>query len=140
LSNPALKPSKDNILSAVNHFREMLRIRKSSKLFRLETAQDINERVRYYNVGPNGKAGLIVMSISDMTAVDLDTKYEQIVVVVNANDEAQSFGANDFKSKAMQLHPVLVESVDPVVKTSTFNAATGTFNVPARTTAVFVLK
>jgi pullulanase/glycogen debranching enzyme len=140
LSNPALKPSKDNILSAVNHFREMLRIRKSSKLFRLESADDINQRLRYYNPGPDAKAGLLVMTISDMVGVDLDSKYEQIVVVVNANDEAQSFAANDFKGKKMQLHPVLVESVDPVVKTSTFNTATGTFNVPARTTAVFVMK
>ena len=36
------------------------------------------------------------------------------------------------------LHPVQANGVDPVVKTATFNPATGTFTVPGRTTAVFV--
>jgi len=36
------------------------------------------------------------------------------------------------------LHPVQAMSADPVVGTAAFEAATGTFTVPARTTAVFV--
>ena len=36
------------------------------------------------------------------------------------------------------LHPVLAASADPVVQTSSFDAGTGMFSVPARTTAVFV--
>jgi hypothetical protein len=36
----------------------------------------------------------------------------------------------------MALHPVLANSVDPVVRTASF--AGGTFTVPPRTVAVFV--
>jgi hypothetical protein len=36
------------------------------------------------------------------------------------------------------LHPIQAISGDPVVRTSKFQWATGTFTVPARTTAVFV--
>ena len=38
LANPDIVPTKDDILAANAHMREMLQIRKSSKLFRLETA------------------------------------------------------------------------------------------------------
>jgi hypothetical protein len=36
-----------------------------------------------------------------------------------------------------ELHPVQINSADPVVKVSSFDA--GTFTVPAMTTAVFVV-
>jgi len=36
------------------------------------------------------------------------------------------------------LHPVQAGSEDPIVATSTYDTATGTFTVPPRTTAVFV--
>jgi hypothetical protein len=38
----------------------------------------------------------------------------------------------------MTLHPVQQESVDEIVQTASF--AAGTFNVPAYTTAVFVME
>jgi hypothetical protein len=36
------------------------------------------------------------------------------------------------------LHPVLKQSADPVLRTASFDRATGTFTVPARSVAVFV--
>jgi hypothetical protein len=80
------------------------------------------------------------MSLSDYTAVDLDRDHEFIVVLVNANDENQTFTQTDLTGFNLELHPVQANSVDPVVKTSTFDVATGTFEVPGRTTAVFVVK
>ncbi|MBN1563176.1 MAG: pullulanase-type alpha-1,6-glucosidase, partial [Anaerolineae bacterium] len=41
LANPDIVPGQADILLTVNHAQEMLQIRKSSKLFRLETAADI---------------------------------------------------------------------------------------------------
>ena len=41
---------------------------------------------------------------------------------------------------AVMLHPVQGASVDPVVKTATYDAGNGKFTVPARTTAVWVEK
>jgi len=60
------------------------------------------------------------------------------VALFNANDVAQTFQAPDFQGHLLSLHPVQVSSQDPVVRTATFNAGSGAFVVPARTTAVFV--
>ncbi len=149
LANPALKPSETNIIAATAYFQEMLRIRKSSPLFRLGNADDINQRVHFLNAGPDQVEGLIVMSIMDgmpndatrpaqMRLQDLDPFYDQIVVVFNANDEAQTFQNDDASETRFRLHPYQVGSNDPVVRTAKYDAATNTFTVPPRTTAVFV--
>jgi hypothetical protein len=43
-------------------------------------------------------------------------------------------------NKDYKLHPILKDSKDVVVKSSSYNGAAGTFTVPPRTTAVFVEK
>jgi hypothetical protein len=78
------------------------------------------------------------MSLSDSIDPDLDRDHESIVVLVNANDEAQTFTAEEFAGKKLVLHRVQRGSVDPVVKTSQFDPSTGSFSIPARTTAVYV--
>src|SRR5688572_27601141 len=137
LANPALRPAPSNIRDAVVSFRESLAIRKSSKLFRLRTASDVNARVRFYNTGPNQLRGLIVMGLRD-TDGGVDRAHKVVVALFNANDVAQMFQAPDFQGHLLLLHPVQVSSQDPVVRTATFNAGSGAFVVPARTTAVFV--
>ncbi len=82
--------------------------------------------------------GLIVMTLSDGMEPDLDRHLRAIVVLINANDEAQSFTAQVLAGKKLILHRVQRTSVDPVVRRSRFNRTSGTFTIPARTTAVFV--
>ncbi|NDJ77283.1 MAG: pullulanase-type alpha-1,6-glucosidase, partial [Chloroflexi bacterium] len=139
LADPALAPEPDDILLTVNHTQEMLSIRSSSRLFRLETAADIQERVVFHNTGPDQIPALIVMSISDMTDVDLDPNTEFIVVLFNAGDEDITFTQPDLIDLALELHPIQISSYDTVVQTAAFDAESGTFSIPARTTAVFVL-
>ena len=140
LGNPALKPTKSHILQAVNHFQEMLRIRKSSRLFRLQTAEQVKQQVQYLNTGPDQIPGMLVMSISEAPGTNFDPAFKQVVVVFNANDEAQTFSADALKGLDLRLHPVQVNGSDPVVKTSAYNSTAGSFTVPARTTAVFVVQ
>lgn len=139
LANPDLAPGHDDIVKTVMHTQEMLQIRKSSKLFRLETADQIMERVLFHNTGPDQIPGLIVMSISDITADDLDPEHELIVVLFNATDEDVSFTQGELGGLGLVLHPVQQASYDPVVQMASFDSLSGTFSVPARTTAVFVL-
>ena len=136
LDNPTLKPEQNDIESAVVHIREMLQIRRSSKLFRLETGPAIQERVKFHNTGSDQIPGLIVMSISDEAQPDLDPLYEGLVVLFNATDEAQTITIDDLAGRQLSLHPVQANSDDDVVKTATFVG--DTFTVPGRTTAVFV--
>lgn len=139
LANPSLKPTKEDILKSVHHLQEVLKIRKSSRLFRLETASDIRSRVQFHNTGSNQIDGLIVMSISDNRPQDLDPEYEKIVVIFNASKFAQRWRMPELKDSTVNLHPVQADSYDEIVRTAVFSNDTGDFHVPARTTAVFVV-
>jgi pullulanase-type alpha-1,6-glucosidase len=138
LADPALQPAPANILQMSEMFRELLEIRYSTELFRLETADEVQARVQFLNTGPNQLPGLIVMQLSDEVGADLDRRFENVVVLVNANDEAQTFTAPSLAYQRMVLHPVQRSSSDAVVRTATFDLVTGAFTIPARTTAVFV--
>jgi hypothetical protein len=138
LADPALAPVPADIAASVAHLQEILEIRGSSPLFSLETATEVQNRLAFYNTGPAQTQGLIVMSLSDEVGADLDPGRHEIVVLFNATDDLQSFAIPGAADKPFWLHPVQRFSADPVVRSSGFEEATGTFSVPARTTAVFV--
>ncbi len=138
LGNPDLAVSSQDILAAVSHFQEVLRIRKSSPLFRLQTAEQVIERVRFHNTGPDQAPGLIVMSISDTTGADLDPDLDGLVVLFNAAPEQVTFSSEEFAGVAHRLHPVQAASHDTVVQAAAFDPGSGTFRIPGRTTAVFL--
>jgi pullulanase-type alpha-1,6-glucosidase len=137
LADPDLQPALSDAEFSTALYQELLRIRYSSPLFRLNTAAEIQERLAFHNTGPDQLPGLIVMSLSDLVEPDLDRGHELIVVLINANDEAQSIALPELAGLDLVLHLVQFNSVDEVVKTASFETATGTFNVPGRTTAVF---
>jgi hypothetical protein len=114
----------------------MLAIRKTSGLFRLRSADEIRKSVSFYNVGPNQVPGLIVERIQCTTKLCFPAS--QAVVIINATPQAQTFSEPAFRGQKLLLHPVQAISSDPVVRTAKFQGTSGTFTVPARTTAVFI--
>ncbi|MEP0807293.1 MAG: pullulanase-type alpha-1,6-glucosidase [Chloroflexota bacterium] len=135
LADPKLVPSKTDITFASAVFREFLQIRKSSPLFRLQTADQVKRAVSFLNNGPQAVPGLIVMRLTD--ADNLDPNFSEIVVLFNARPEAVTF-SDGLLAGEYTLHPIQQASADEVVKQATY--AGGAFNVPARTTAVFVVE
>jgi hypothetical protein len=77
------------------------------------------------------------MQLSDVD--NLDPNYSEIVVLFNASQDSRTFTDYGFIGHEFLLHPILQNSVDPVVQTSTYDSANGSFRVPGRTTAVFIL-
>ncbi|HMQ30479.1 MAG TPA: pullulanase-type alpha-1,6-glucosidase [Chloroflexaceae bacterium] len=138
LADPAIKPGSAEMERAYEHFRTMLRIRKSSALFRLRTASQISNRVSFLNTGPDQIPGLIVMRIHDQGGNDIDPRHEQIVVLVNADDAPVTFSAASLRGDNLRLHPELRRSSDPALAGAAFDRRSGTFTVPARTTLVYV--
>lgn len=136
LANSALLPTPSDILSSLNHLQEMLQIRHSSPLFRLTTAEEVQNRLQFHNTGPEQIPGLIVMSLSDVGGT-LDANYDRLVVLFNATTQPQLFTIAEWANTPFVLHPVQANSADGVVKGATFDQ--GAFEVPARTTAVFVV-
>jgi len=137
LADSALRPAAADIQQTAERMQELLRIRYSSKLFRLETAADVQARVAFHNTGPGQIPGLIVMSVLDDEGA-IDRTVERIVTLFNASDDHVTFGMPEAVGLNLRLHPVQAASTDPIVGLSTFDPATGSFGVPARTTAVFV--
>ena len=134
-ANAAIAPGPSDIAAAAAHFQEMLKIRKSSRLFRLSAKADVQKRLDFANAGVGQVPGVIVMTLTDGTCAgaDLDPARDALVVVVNADKVSHAMpvaGATGFT-----LHTVQQGSADATVRTASF--ASGTFTVPARTTAVF---
>ncbi len=138
LTNGSIYPRKADILASVQHFKELLQIRRSSKLFRLETRQEIQDKVKFYNQGSNQKDGVIVVSIEDNSVSDIDPKLDRIVVIFNAHKQDQDLSLSPFKGHDLMLHPIQQSSSDPTTRTAQFEHDTGRFRIPARTTSVFV--
>lgn len=133
LANPDLAIEKADIKSAVSHMREIMLIRKYSPLFKLKTAQQVIEQVAFHNTGPEQVPGVIVMSLSDSNSV-------KMIVVFNVSTETQIFSTNEITEDEVYLHPFYRFSLDPIVKQANYNDELKALSVPARTTAVFLVK
>jgi pullulanase/glycogen debranching enzyme len=138
LANPALRASPADIAFARDYFRDMLRIRRSSPLFRLRTADQVKARVAFYNAGLDQIPGLIVMQISDPASDELDAQFTRVIVLFNAAPSEVTFTEPALRGLRLALHPIQAAGSDPLVKRARYDAASGTFTIPGRTTVVFV--
>jgi pullulanase-type alpha-1,6-glucosidase len=136
LANPALRPGPEHIARAADHLREVLAIRRSTRLFRLRTAEEVTARVRFHDPGPASVPGLVVMSVADPEGT-IDPRHPLVVALFNAGDEAATFALPELRWRKLTLHPVLAGSSDPVVRESHFVRPKARFWIPPRTTAVF---
>ncbi|MDH4013506.1 MAG: DUF3372 domain-containing protein, partial [Chromatiales bacterium] len=129
--------SAPDIEQSFEHFKEVLAIRKSSNLFRLRTADQINQRVKFHNPRPGTpgtRRGLLVQSIDGCVDPNLTPDDGGIVLIQNVTTQEHTVSL--FLDDSYALHPIQQGSFDPVVQGASYDAATG-FTVPALTTAVF---
>jgi pullulanase len=140
VGNPALAPRATDIDLAFGAFRDLLRVRRSTPLFRLATAEEVQSRVAFLNTGPAQVPGLIVMTLSDAVpgGPSLGSKWKRVVVVFNARPEPVTYAYPGFAQAKLSLHPAQAGGADLVVKGATFDAARAALTVPGLTTAVFV--
>jgi len=128
-----------NIALSEQVFKEFVKIRSTSKLFRLNDSAQISRRIGFHNTGASQTPGVIVMSIDDGVGVtDLDANYDAIVVVINGTDADVTHAVTS--ATGFTLHPIQVNSADNQLTNASFtsNETQGTFSVPAYTAAVFV--
>jgi pullulanase len=138
LANPALKPQYEDIVNVSAVFNEFLKIRKSSPLFRLQTADQVIRMLTFLNNGPEAMPGLIVMRLRDLD--NLDPKYSEILVLINANHKTIEFSDPTLKGIAYTLNTVQQNSADTALRDVKFESTGGIFTIPAITTAVFVVE
>ncbi len=139
LANPDLQVSPDDIRFSLANFETFLKIRKSSQLFRLQTAGEVKAHLTFFGMGKEQTPGLIAYWLKNDGAEGINDPFKHIVVVFNATGEAQAIALEDVKGQSFMLHPELQNGADEMVRNAVFEYATGRFNVPPRTTAVFVV-
>ncbi len=139
LANPLIKPGSAAIAGARNAFLDLLAIRADSSLFRLRTAQDVIERLRFYNNGPQQVAGVIAMHLDGQQPRSYEgAKYKSVTVLFNVDKVARQVTIGELKGRRLVLHKIQRKSADPVVRGAAYASASGAFTIPPRTTAVFV--
>lgn len=138
LANPALKASREHILAAREAFLELLRIRKSSRLFRLRRADEVHRHVSFLGSGADPALGLIVLVLDNHGPGRLEDPFDRIVACFNTRRTPVEFASEAMQGAPLALHAVQAASADAVVRTARFEAGAGRFVIPPRTTAVFV--
>jgi pullulanase-type alpha-1,6-glucosidase len=139
LANGALKPAAADVQTATAQAQDLLRLRFSTRLFRLGTASAINAKVSFPASGTaDAHPGVIAMRIDDTKGTDADPRLKGLVVVFNASPTAVTQKVPGLAGAALALSPVQQQGSDAVVKSATWDASAGTATVPPRTVAVFV--
>ncbi|MFI5492194.1 pullulanase-type alpha-1,6-glucosidase [Actinoplanes sp. NPDC051859] len=133
LGESSLVPSPAEMDRCAARFAELLRIHRSSPAFGLPTAEEVQRRLTFPLGGPDETPGVIVMCLD---GTGLDPRWSTIVTVFNATESSVESVVPSLADVSLTLHPELVGSADPVLRTA--SADKGRLTVPARSVAVFV--
>ncbi|MFT3875787.1 MAG: pullulanase-type alpha-1,6-glucosidase [Propioniciclava sp.] len=137
LADPALKPRPRHMKRAHRMALDLLRIRSSTRLFRLGDAEQIRRKLSFPVSGSWAQQpGVIVMVIDDALGEPVDDRFGAVAVAVNANPWPVRQVVFALVGPAWSLHPVQRDGADAVVKAA--RADDGVLAVPGRTAAVFV--
>ena len=134
LAKAALKPAPADIAFARDVFRDLLAIRASSTLFRLRSAADIGQRLRFYNTGP-GQVPTVIAAHLDGNGYP-GAAFADISYFINVDTVAHIIAIDTEKAKHYRLHPA--HRADMRARSATYDSATGVFKIPARTAVVFI--
>ncbi|MFI5892936.1 pullulanase-type alpha-1,6-glucosidase [Actinoplanes sp. NPDC051513] len=135
LADASLVPGCDAINQADQTYQELLRVRRSSPVFGLATAAEVQKRLTFPLSGTAETPGVITMTLDGR---GIDRNWRSVTVVFNGTSAATTQTVASLAGKQISLHPVQRGSADPVVRTASYAKSSGTFTVPARTVAVFV--
>ncbi|WP_341941190.1 pullulanase-type alpha-1,6-glucosidase [Microbacterium sp. LWH10-1.2] len=138
LENPALKPGASDMASAEASALDLLRVRDEVDLLRLGSADLIEQKVTFPNSGAEAAPGVILMQIDDLVGADVDPELDGALVVFNASPAPVTQTVAGLAGRSFALTPAQANGADAVVKGTTWDAASGTVTVPARSVAVLV--
>jgi pullulanase-type alpha-1,6-glucosidase len=139
LANPAIKPTSTEIRFATGAFRDLLQIRASSRLFRLRTADEIKQRLKFYNTGSAQEPTVVV---GHLDGQGYDAKFKDVLYFVNVDKVAHTLTLDPEKGKPYALHPVHLGATAAdrrPAQSANYVAATGAFTIPPRSAVVYVV-
>jgi pullulanase/glycogen debranching enzyme len=134
LANGALKPAPADIAFARDVFRDLLAIRASSTLFRLRSAADVGQRLRFHNTGPAQEPTVIAAHLDGHGYPG--ARFKDVCYLINVDKVAHILTIDAEKAMHYRLHPA--HRADARVRSASYDSSTGAFSIPARTAVVFV--
>ncbi|WP_457096247.1 pullulanase-type alpha-1,6-glucosidase [Lysobacter sp. P5_B9] len=140
LAEAAIKPTPGDIAFMRDGFRDLLRIRASSTLFRLRTAAEVQQRLRFRNTGRDQNPLVIA---AHLDGGDYDgANFRDVLYLINVSPQAQALVLPEEAGKRYVLHPVqrAASAADGRAAEARFDAPQGRFVVPPRTAVVFVVE
>ncbi len=140
LADPAIRPTPAQIHFTRDAFLDLLRIRASSKLWRLPTAQAVSERLTLLNTGPEQIPTLMVGHLQGRGLPGAG--FAELLYFINSDLRPAQLSLPGLQGRAFVLHPVhrspAAADLRPAQESS-WDAATATVRVPPRTAMVYVL-
>ncbi len=141
LANPDIRPTALEIAWTRDAFQDLLRIRRSSTLFRLRSASDIRTRLGLLNTGSEQQATVLVGHLrGDGLA---GAGFGQVLYLINVDRLAHDVVLESERGKHYVLHPVhrAATAADRrPIEQAQYDAGAGRFSVPARTAVVYVIE
>ncbi|MGE3725287.1 MAG: alpha-1,6-glucosidase domain-containing protein [Candidatus Sericytochromatia bacterium] len=112
LPRPELKPDQTLALTHLAQIHRYLRIRSSSPLFRLRTAPEIIQRLRFHNTGPKAIPGLLAMEVRDdlPALANLDQERKGVLVIWNATQASQQVCSPDWAKRQWETYSLNKQS------------------------------
>ena len=121
-------------------FFDLLRIRKSTRLFRLTSSAEIKQRLHFLNTG-SAQIPTVIAAVVDGSDL-ADAGFARLAYFINVDVKPHTIAAPSEAHQAYVLHPVqhAKNAADKRVLESRFEAASGAFTLPARTAVVYVVE
>ncbi len=140
LRDASIRPSPADIRWTRDAFLDLLRIRDSSTLLRMRSAEDIRTRLSFPNAGPDQNP-LVMVGHIDGNGYE-GGRFRELIYLVNVDKETHVLQLANQRGKRYVLHPVQRGSgaADRRALDSAYLRASGTFRVPPRTAVVYVVE
>jgi len=141
LADASIKPTPSEIGWMRDAFRDLLKIRASSRLFRLGSAAEIQRRLRFHNTG-SAQQPAVLMAQLDGDGL-AGAGFREIVYLVNVDKQAHELTTPALAGRPYQLHPVHLAPAAAdrrVAAEAGYDSGSGRFVVPARSAVVWVLR
>ena len=135
-----IRPPREAVLQARDMSLDLLRIRASTRLFRLERADDVQARLTFPGSGAGSDPRLVAGHL-DGRGLD-DAGFREVLYAINVADDARTLDAPELAGRGWRLHPVhlAADAADPRPRdASRIDDEAGRFTVPPRTALVFVV-
>ena len=138
LANADIKPTPAEIAWTRDAFRDLLKIRASTTLLRLRTAEDIKQRLLFLNTGPSQVPTVLAAYINGSGYPGAG--FSELIYLVNVDKVEQVLTVPAAVGRNLALHPVhrAADAADKRAQQARFDSASGVFRIPPRTAVVFV--